>query len=225
MKIVLTLDIPRPALESFRRRFSESRTQASLFHYIKEEPEPSIWSDIDWSFLRHPLRSLKNEWRAPRTQASLFHYITDKPAAAGQPFSWKESFRDLVSGTRDPFPVVSLFPDREELREELALSHIRKMVARTASVCLHIVFLLLAAFLVYRRVEPLPANENVIFVKNSFPMDFPFEGDGREGGGGGGGGKEEKLPASGRRGCLPPRLCSSLHRIPWIHNPWSRWRT
>jgi len=184
---------------SFWQRFSGPRTQASLFHYIKEEPEPSIWSDIDWSFLRHPLRSLKNGFRAPRTQASLFHYIVDEPAGAGQPFSWREFFRDIVRGERDPFPVVSLFPDREELREELAVSHIRKMVARTVSLSLHLVLFLLAALLVFRRVEPLPANENVVFVKNSFPMDFPFEGDGREGGGGGGGGKEEKMPASGGR--------------------------
>jgi hypothetical protein len=95
--------------------------------------------------------------------------------------------------------VVSLFPDRDELREELALSHVRKMVAGTASIILHLLLLLLAAFLVYRRVESVSANENVVFVNNSFPMDLPSEGDGREGGVGGGGGKEEKLPASGGR--------------------------
>ena len=184
---------------SFWRRFSSPRTQASLFHYIKEEPDPGIWSDIDWSFLRHPFRFIREEWSAPRTQASLFHYIADEPGSVGRPFSWRGFFRDLFTGTRDPFPVVFLFPDRDELREELALSRVRKMAARSASILLHLTLVLLAAFLVYRRVEPLPANENVVFVNNSFPMDLPFEGDGREGGGGGGGGKEEKLPASGGR--------------------------
>src|SRR5512139_362377 len=77
---------------SLWRRFSSPRTQASLFHYIREEPEPSIWSDIDWSFLRHPLRFIREEWSAPRTQASLFHYIADEAGSAGRPFSWKEFF-------------------------------------------------------------------------------------------------------------------------------------
>ena len=41
---------------------SKPRTQPSLFHYIKETPDPSVFEDIDWSFLRHPIRSFI-EWR------------------------------------------------------------------------------------------------------------------------------------------------------------------
>ena len=189
----------RASSGSFWRRFSRPRTQASLFHYIKEESEPSIWSDIDWSFLRHPIRSIKEEWRAPHTQASLFHCIVEGPVVPKKSFSWKGFLHNCFADSRYPFPVVSLFPNREQLREELALSHIRKMVAQSASLVLHIALLAMAVLLVYRRAEPLPANENVVFIRNTFPMDLPFEGDGREGGGGGGGGKEEKLPPSGGR--------------------------
>ena len=67
----------------FWKRTSEPRTQASLFHYIKEEPEPSIWTELDFSVLKHPLRFLMEEWRAPRTRPSLFHYIEDQKEEQG----------------------------------------------------------------------------------------------------------------------------------------------
>ncbi|MEJ2110538.1 MAG: hypothetical protein P8Z37_11635, partial [Acidobacteriota bacterium] len=73
------------------QRSTRSRTQASLFHYIKETPDVSIWKDMDWNFLTHPIRTAKEAWKRPRAKASLFHYIEEEPK---EPFDWKEFLRD-----------------------------------------------------------------------------------------------------------------------------------
>src|SRR5688572_9383352 len=88
----------------------EPRTQASLFHYIKEEPEPSVWSDVDFGALRHPIQLIKEEWKTPRTRPSLFHYIADEEEL-GEPFTWKEFFRELIFGTPPPAFIPGVLSD------------------------------------------------------------------------------------------------------------------
>jgi len=96
----------------FWKRTSEPRTQASLFHYIKEEPEPSIWTELDFSVLKHPLRFLMEEWRAPRTRPSLFHYIEDQKE---EPFRWGEFVKDLIFGSPPPSFIPSVLSDPREV--------------------------------------------------------------------------------------------------------------
>jgi len=181
----------------FWKKHFEPRTQASLFHYIKEEPETSIWSDVDWSFLRHPIRALKEEWKAPRTQPSLFNYITDESRPTER-FDLKEFLRDLVLSFRAPLFIPSVFADPVGLSLERAELRTRKMEAGMLSLLVHFTLVGLAVFLVFHKVDALPPKDATVFV-NTNQVYLPFEGDGREGGGGGGGGKQEKLPASGGR--------------------------
>ena len=96
----------------FWKRTSEPRTQASLFHYIKEEPEPSIWAEFDFSILRYPLRFLMEEWRAPRTRASLFHYIEDQKE---EPFRWGEFVKDLIFSSPAPSFIPSMLSDPRDV--------------------------------------------------------------------------------------------------------------
>lgn len=181
----------------FWKKYLEPRTQASLFHYIREEPETSIWSEVDWSFLRHPIRALKEEWKAPRTQPSLFKYIPDDSHPTER-FDLKEFLRDLVLSFRAPLFIPSVFADPVGLALERAELRTRKMEAGMLSLLAHFTLVGLAVFLVFHKVDALPPKDATVFV-NTNPVYLPFEGDGREGGGGGGGGKQEKLPASGGR--------------------------
>ena len=171
-------------------------TQASLFHYVKDEPETSIWPDV-WSILRHPIRSFQDERRAPRTRASLFHYL-EQPGESVGPVDFREVLKDLFTGYRFAVFIPSLWSDQQELNEERAAMRTRRMEAGVASLLIHLLIVGFAVFLVYSKsVEPVPQKDPVIFVQS--PMNLPFEGDGREGGGGGGGGKLEKEPPSGGR--------------------------
>ncbi len=183
----------RKIIEPFR----EPRTQASLFHYIKENPESSIWEDIDWSFLRHPIRSFRSfihELKQPRPKPSLFHYIEEEPKT---PFSWKEFFVDLFTSFRNPIFIPSVFSDPEGLALERAQGRTRRMEAGMLSLFVHAAIVLLGFFLVQIQEEPLPANDEVVFINN--PIVSPFEGDGLDGGGGGGGGKNQpEPPAAGQ---------------------------
>ena len=70
----------------------------SLFHFVEEEPQRSSLSDLDWSFLRHPIRSFREEWKAPRTRASLFRYLEAKDESA--PINWKDFIKDLFTEYR-----------------------------------------------------------------------------------------------------------------------------
>ncbi len=173
---------------------SEPRTQPSLFHYIKETPDPSVWEGIDWSFLRHPIRAFK-QWRStPRTKPSLFNYIDNEPK---QPFSWKEFFGDFVTGFKNPLFIPSMFSRPEQWGQERAQNRTRKMEAETLSLFAHVALLGLVILLVRQAETPAQQTENVVFINN--PIVSPFEGDGREGGGGGGGGKNQPAPpATGR---------------------------
>ncbi len=175
----------------FLARFKEPRTQASLFHYIKEEPEQSVWREIDWSFLRHPLRALREEWRAPRTRASLFHYVESEEEKA--PVNWREVVRDLIASFRSPVFIPSVFSDPQDLALERAHVRSRRMEAGMISLLLHAMLAGFAILMIYRAIDAPTQKETQIFV-NTNPVYLPFEGDGRDGGGGGGGGKGEQLP-------------------------------
>jgi TonB family protein len=176
------------------KRFFKPGTQPSLFNYIKEEPEISVFKDIDWSFLRHPIRSAVEAWKTPRTKPSLFHYAEQEPKT---PFSWKEFFTDLLTGFKNPLFIPSVFSDLNELALERAQGRTRKWEAGLLSALTHGAIILLAFFLIHEAEKPAPKNNDVVFVNN--PIVSPFEGDGRDGGGGGGGGKNQPMPpATGR---------------------------
>ena len=171
-------------------------TRASLFHYIKEEPEPSLFSEMDWNLLRHPIRSFKEDWKAPRTRASLFHYVEAPEESA--PLDWKELLKDLFTDYRTALFIPSLWSDQKELVEERQAMRTRRMEAGVASILIHAMIAGIAVFLaLYKPADSIPKPDPVVFINT--PMFLPFEGDGRDGGGGGGGGKNEKLPPSGGR--------------------------
>jgi len=178
-----------------RKRLAEPPTQPSLFHYIKEESEASVWADVDWSFLRHPIRFLKEEWSQPRTKPSLFHYVeeeTEKP-----PFDWKDFLKDLLYSFRNPLFIPSVFQDQEELVLERAQNRTRRVEAGMMSIFAHVLLVFVIIFLVHKKAETPAQTDNVVFVNP--PVYLPFESTGPDGGGGGGGGKGEKEPpATGR---------------------------
>ncbi len=178
------------------QRYDGPPTQPSLFHYIKDEPETSVWSDIDWSFLRHPLKALKEEWQEPRTQASLFNYV-DTASLKKEPMNWKEFLKDLLTSFRAPLFIPSVFADPEGLVAERAQLRTRKMEASMLSLFVHCAIAGLAIILISYNPQQADQKDSVVFVNN--PVYMPFEGDGRDGGGGGGGGKGEQAPpATGR---------------------------
>ena len=173
---------------------SEKKTQPSLFHYIKEEPEPSIWEDIDWNFLRHPIRSFKQARNEPRTKPSLFHYAEQEQKT---PFSWKEFFGDFLTGFRNPVFIPSVFSNPEGWAAERSQGRTRKMESEMLSVFAHAAIIGLLILLAQAHDDPIANTDNIVFVNP--PVYTPYEGDGREGGGGGGGGKNQPMPpATGR---------------------------
>jgi TonB family protein len=184
----------RNIIKEWLRRFTGPPTQASLFNYIKNEPEESIWKGMDWNFLLHPIRTAKDAWERPRAKPSLFHYVDAEPQ---EPFSLKEFIRDLFSGARNPFFVPSVFSDPDSLMAEQVKGRSRKMELFFLILVAYILAVPLAIFLTSQlRQSPVP-EDNVVFINN--PIFVPFEGDGLEGGGGGGGGRNEQAPpASGR---------------------------
>ncbi len=181
-------------IRQLRRKYDGPPTQPSLFHYIKDEPETSVWDDVDWSFLRHPIKSLKEEWKTPRTKASLFNYVDTE---AKQSMSWKELIKDLFTSFRSPLFIPSVFANQEGLVVERAQLRTRKVEAGMLSLFVHMAIALFAILLVRYESQTVEQKDSVVFVNN--PVYLPFEGDGRDGGGGGGGGKGEQAPpATGR---------------------------
>jgi len=178
-------------IEKLKLRLFGPPTQASLFHYVKEEPEPSVWSEYDWDVVKHPIRTLKEEWKGPRERASLFGYLEERKPR--EPIDWKEFFKDLLS-FKTPLFISSLFAQPEELAIDRAQLRTRRVEAGAISMLLHGALIGLAVFLVMRGGDSAAQKDVVVFV--SQPMDFPFQGDGRDGGGGGGGGKNEPTPPS-----------------------------
>lgn len=175
-------------------RLSKPKTQPSLFHYVKETPDPSVFEDIDWSFLRHPIRSAKQAWKAPRTKPSLFHYVEQEPKA---PFNFKEFLRDLFTGFKNPLFIPSVFSDPGELAQERAQGRTRRAEAGFVSILTHLAIVGLIIFVFHEAEKPEPKKDDVVFVNN--PVYLPIEGNADDGGGGGGGGKNQPLPpATGR---------------------------
>lgn len=196
-----------------RNRFNNPRTQASLFHYIKDKPEESVWKDMDWDFLIHPVRTARDAWKRPRAKASLFHYIEQEPK---EPFNWKEFFRDLFTGFKNPLYIPSMFSDPAGLLEERAQGRTRRIESVAISVLVHVCLFGLAVYLMNPGNRPVPELEKVVFIENRTPVFIPDEGMGREGGGGGGGGREEQLqPRSGRM----PEAVTAEMIVPDPSNP------
>ncbi len=191
-------------------RFKKPRTQASLFHYIREKPEESIWKDMDWDFLFHPLRTAKSAWKRPRAKASLFHYIEP-----GEPFSWKEFFLDLFTGFKLPLFIPSVFSDPEGLMAEQAKTRTRRLEAGSVSVLAHICLFAIGFLAWIQSDQPLEQMEKVVFIDNRAPVFIPEEGTGRGGGGGGGGRQEQLQPRSGRM----PEPVSAEMIVPDPENP------
>src|SRR5881396_1730148 len=132
----------------FWRRLRSPRTQASLFHYLKEEPEPRLWSEFDFSALRHPIRLLKEEWSAPRTQASLFHYIEDAREAV--PVSWKEVILDLLFREPPPAFIPTLLSNPAEVAVDPAQLRAARRRSMLISLLAHLTVVTFAILLVYR---------------------------------------------------------------------------
>jgi TonB family protein len=175
-------------------RFFEPKTQPSLFHYVKETPDPSVFEDIDWSFLKHPIRSAVQAWKAPRTKPSLFHYVEQETKT---PFNFKEFVGDLFTGFRNPLFIPSVFSDPGELALERAQGRTRRWESGFLSILGHIAIIVAIILWVHKAEEPAPKKDDVVFVNN--PVFLPIEGNADDGGGGGGGGKNQPLPpATGR---------------------------
>jgi TonB family protein len=177
-------------------------TQASLFHYIKEKPEESIWANLNFRVLLHPLQFLKEERGLPRRQPSLFHYLENRKDEAAVSFNWKELIRVLAPGPHLPLLISSIFSDFENLRLEREEQRLRRLETGIVSLLFH--FFVLAVVIVlsshHANVKP-PAAEKVVYITKPFYLPPGLERTG-EGGGGGGGGKQEKLPPS--PGAIPP---------------------
>jgi periplasmic protein TonB len=181
-------------LRTLFRRYTQPRTQPSLFHYIREEQASSVWEGQDWSFLTHPIRSIKEALKTPHTQAFLFHYGEELPKV---PFSFKAFIRDLFTGAKGPQFIPSVFANQEELMLEGAQRRTRWWESGMLSVFAHAAVIGIVFLWVVESEKQPPKEENVVYVSN--PMVSPFEGDGRDGGGGGGGGKNQPdPPATGR---------------------------
>jgi periplasmic protein TonB len=191
--------------------FAKPDTQPSLFHYIKETPDSSVFENIDWSFLRHPISSFKEARRSPRTKASLFHYLEEdlEKEKKTTPFSWKEFFKELVAGFRNPLFIPSVFSDPESLALDRARGRTRKWEAGMLSVVLHVGIIGSLVLLAYdiSKQQQQPDKDKVIEITPN-PIELPVppnvKGD-SEGGGGGGGRLQQALPAAGR---LPPSSTS-----------------
>lgn len=179
--------------QKLRRWYDGPPTQASLFHYVKEQEETSVLPDL-WNILRHPLRTFIESRKAPRTRASLFAYVGGPDASA--PVNWKELIKSLFYEYRTALFIPSLWSNQQELVEERAELRTRRMESGFASLVVHSVLVGFMVFLAWHhRVAPEDAKKDPVVFINT-PMNLPFTGTG---GGGGGGGRHEPLPAPAGR--------------------------
>jgi periplasmic protein TonB len=175
----------------FRQKiFSKPDTQPSLFHYIKEKPDPGVFENMDWSFLTHPVQAIKEGWNSPRTKPSLFHYINEEQKTH---LTFKELCSDLFTGFRNPLFIPSVFCDPGTLALERAQGRTRKWEASMASVIIHVLVVALLVFMVVKRPAPFDPTKESVPVQGILitPQDLPTGTDDRQGGGGGGGGRNE----------------------------------
>jgi periplasmic protein TonB len=187
--------------------FSKPDTQPSLFHYIKEKPDPGVFDDMDWSFFTHPIHTIKEGWNSPRTKPSLFHYLNEEQATH---LTFKEICSDIFTGFRNPLFIPSVFCDPASLALERAQGRTRKWEASMVSVVIHVLVLVLIAYLVIKK-PPTPYDITADSISIDQPMPYPTGTDDRQGGGGGGGGKHALTPVSQgrmadtqRRQLVPP---------------------
>jgi periplasmic protein TonB len=176
----------------WRMIFPKRDTQPSLFHYVKEKPDPGVLEGMDWSFLTHPIQTIKEGWKSPRSRPSLFHYLDEEHKTH---LSAKEFFSDLFTGFRNPLFIPSVFSDPEGLAQERAKGRTRRVEASMVSIVIHAMFLFLLAYLAivgHKKVEDL--RDNSVFVNQ--PLYTPKGMDEKQGGGGGGGGKNQPTPPS-----------------------------
>jgi TonB family protein len=137
----------------WRKIFSKPDTQPSLFHYIKQKPDPGVFENMDWTFLFHPVQAFKEGWNSPRTKPSLFHYLNEDQKTH---LTLKEFFSDLVTGFRNPLFIPSVFCDPEGLMVERTRGRTRKWEASMVSLFIHVMAF---SFLVYMVTKPgIPAN-------------------------------------------------------------------
>jgi len=198
----------------WRKFFPKRDTQASLFHYIKEKPDPGVFEDMDWSFLTHPIRSIKEWRRTPRTKASLFNYLGEGQQA-------HLTFKELLSEVftfRNPLFIPSVFSDPGALAMEKSQFRIRRLEAGVISIILYgLVGLVLAVAVVIPKHHDIEEVREAVMVNTDMPTPPPLKDnrniDSREGGGGGGGGRNDTrppspggLPAMTRRALVPPEL-------------------
>jgi periplasmic protein TonB len=176
----------------WRTIFPKRDTQPSLFHYVKETPDPSVFQNMDWSFL-NPIRAIK-EWKSPRTKASLFHYIDEEHKTH---LTFKELCSDIFA-FRNPLFIPSVFSDPDGLAQERSRGRTRRWEASMVSVVIHVlVFVLVGYLAVLRNKKIEDLQDNSVFVNT--PLYTPRGMDDKSGGGGGGGGKNQPTPpATGR---------------------------
>jgi len=178
----------------FRKIFPKRDTQPSLFHYVKETPDPSVFEGMDWSFLTHPIRTFKEGWKSPRTKPSLFHYIDEERKTH---LTFKELCSDVFTGFRNPLFIPSVFSDPNGLAQERSQGRTRRWEASMVSVVIHVMVFVTLAYLAVLRHDKIEAsNENAVVVNTQ--LYSPQGMDDKSGGGGGGGGKNQPTPpASG----------------------------
>jgi periplasmic protein TonB len=190
--------------------FSKTDTQPSLFHYIKEKPDPGVFEDMDWSFLTHPIHAIKEGWNSPRTKPSLFHYINEEQKTH---LTFKELCSDIFTEFRNPLFIPSVFCDPEGLVLERVQGRTRKWEASMVSVVIHVLVLVFLFILVTKPpivASPPDEDKSVMVLPRTFTS---HRADGKKGGGGGGGGKDELTqPSPGgladghKNQIVPPQL-------------------
>jgi periplasmic protein TonB len=180
---------------NFRKKtFFKSSTQPSLFHYIKEKPDPGVFENMDWSFLTHPLQSIREGWHSPRTQPSLFHHLNEGQKTH---LTVKEFFSDIFTGFRSPLFIPSVFCDPAGLVLERAQGRTRKWEASMVSVVIHLLVLMLLAYLAVVRHPKVQTIDNISVPTESRILYMPQATNGEDGGGpNGGSGNHQMIPPS-----------------------------
>ena len=89
---------------------------------------------------------------------------------------------------------------------ERAQQRTRRMESGALSIFVHLAIVGLAILIMEAGSEPVPQNDNVVFVNN--PIYLPYEGDGRDGGVAG-------AEASANKLRLRPGACPKLRRFKW----------
>jgi len=157
--------------------FSKSDIQPSLFHYIKETPDPSVFKDLDWNFLLHPIDTIITSWKSPRSKPSLFHYLEEEPK---QPFSFKDFIKDLFTGFRNPLFIPSVFSDPESLAIERAQVRSQRWEAGVFSIVLHTALVIFMGFMAFRIAAQQEKDKDKVIDITTRPIFLPFEMEKKE---------------------------------------------